>query len=89
MQETLLVAFHRLILKQTPPLRRLPEWQLAQVRAIRRAEELKRDCHLLTVDVKNAFNSVPHPVLLFSLPRRSATWSPSSRSTRCWPMPMT
>ena len=73
-QETLLVAFHRLILKQTPPLRKLPSWQLAfaplaQARAIRRAEELKRDCHLLTVDVKNAFNSVPHPVLLFSLHR--------------------
>ena len=73
-QETLLVAFHRLILKQTPSLRRLPDWQLAfaplaQVKAIRRAEELKRDHHLLTVDVKNAFNSVPHPVLLFALHR--------------------
>ncbi|ESU40772.1 Reverse transcriptase/endonuclease [Giardia duodenalis] len=73
-QETLLVAFHRLILKQTPSLRKLPPWQLAfsplaQVKAIARAEALKRDCHLLTVDVKNAFNSVPHPVLLFSLHR--------------------
>ena len=79
-QETLLVAFHRLVLKQTPGLRSgsLPS-----------PPSLRRDCHLLTVDVKNAFNSVPHPVLLFSLPRRSATWSPSSRSTRCWPMPMT
>ncbi|ESU38294.1 Reverse transcriptase, partial [Giardia duodenalis] len=73
-QETLLVALHRALLRQTPALRRLPPWQLAfepmaQVKAIARAEALKRDCHLLTVDVKNAFNSVPHPVLLFSLHR--------------------
>lgn len=73
-QETVLVAFHRLVLKQTPALRRLPEWQLAfsplaQVKAIARAEALKREHHLLTVDVRNAFNSVPHPVILFSLCR--------------------
>lgn len=73
-QETVLVAFHRLVLKQTPALRRLPDWQLAfsplaQVKAITRAEALKREHHLLTVDVRNAFNSVPHPVILFSLRR--------------------
>ena len=73
-QETLLVAFHRLVLKQTPGLRRLPEWQLAfsplaQVKAIARAEALKREHHLLTVDVRNAFNSVPHRVILFALRR--------------------
>ena len=73
-QETLLVALHRALLKQTPALRKLPAWQLAfepmaQVKAIRRAEELKRDHHLLTVDVRNAFNSVPHPVILFALHR--------------------
>ena len=73
-QETLLVAFHRLLLRQTPALRRLPPWQLAfehlaQVKAIRRAEELKRTHHLHTVDVRNAFNSGPHPVILFALHR--------------------
>ena len=73
-QETLLVAFHRLLLRQTPALRRLPPWQLAfehlaQVKAVRRAEELKRTHHLHTVDVRNAFNSVPHPVILFALHR--------------------
>lgn len=73
-QETLLVALHRALLKQTPALRKLPAWQLAfepmaQVKAIRQAEELKRDHHLLTVDVRNAFNSVPHPVILFALHR--------------------
>lgn len=73
-QETLLVAFHRLLLKQTGPLRRLPSWQLAfelmaHVKAISRAEKLKQDHHLLTVDVRNAFNSVPHEVILFSLHR--------------------
>ena len=73
-QETLLVAFHRLLLRQTPALRRLPPWQLAfehlaQVKAIRRAEELKRTHHLHTVDVRNAFNSVPHPAILFALHR--------------------
>ena len=73
-QETLLVALHRALLRQTPALRRLPPWQLAfepmaQVKAIARAEALKREHHLLTVDVRNAFNSVPHGVILFALRR--------------------
>ena len=73
-QETLLVAFHRLLLRQTPSLRRLPAWQLAfaqmaQVKAICRAEELKRDHHLHTVDIRNAFNTIPHPAILFALHR--------------------
>lgn len=73
-QETLLVAFHRAILKQTAPLKKLPSWQLAfeqmaHVKAISRAEELKASHHLLTVDVRNAFNSVPHAVIIFSLHR--------------------
>lgn len=73
-QETLLVVFHKLILKQTQPLRTLPGWQLAfdklaQMKAIRKAEELKRSYHLTTIDVKNAFNSVPHSVISFSLHR--------------------
>ncbi|EFO65688.1 Reverse transcriptase/endonuclease [Giardia lamblia P15] len=76
-QETLLVAFHRLLLRQAPALRRMPSWQLAfeslaQVKAIHRAEELKKSHHLLAVDVKNAFNSVPHSVILFSLCRAMA-----------------
>lgn len=66
MQETLLVAFHRLLLRQTPALRRLPPWQLAFERM---AQELKRTHHLHTVDVRNAFNSVPHPTILFALHR--------------------
>ena len=71
-QETLLVAFHRIILKQTPSMRKLPDWQLAftpmaHVKAINKAELLKREHHLLSVDVKNAFNSVPHSVILFAL----------------------
>ncbi|ESU45217.1 Reverse transcriptase [Giardia duodenalis] len=73
-QETLLVAFHRLLLRQTPALRRLPPWQLAfermaQVKAIRRAEELKRTHHLHTIDIRNAFNTIPHPAILFALHR--------------------
>lgn len=73
-QETLLVAFHRLLLRQTPSLRKLPPWQLAfermaQVKAIRRAEELKRDHHLHTIDIRNAFNTIPHPAILFALHR--------------------
>lgn len=71
-QETLLVAFHRMILRQTSQLRKMPHWQyafesLAQVKSIHKAEELKKTHHLLTVDVKNAFNSLPHQVILFSL----------------------
>lgn len=42
---------------------------MAQVKAIARAEALKREHHLLTVDVRNAFNSVPHRVILFALRR--------------------
>lgn len=73
-QETLLVVFHKLILKQTQPLRRMPSWQLAfdqlaQMKAIKLAEEYKKTCHLTTIDVKNAFNSVPHQVISFSLHR--------------------
>ncbi|EFO65686.1 Reverse transcriptase/endonuclease, putative [Giardia lamblia P15] len=73
-QETLLVAFHRVILKQTAPLKKLPPWQLAfermaHVKAISKAEGLKASHHLLTVDVRNAFNSVPHAVIIFSLHR--------------------
>ncbi|ESU45216.1 Reverse transcriptase [Giardia duodenalis] len=73
-QETLLVALHRALLRQTPALRRLPPWQLAfepmaQVKAIAMAERLKQDHHLTTVDVRNAFNSVPHAVIIHSLHR--------------------
>lgn len=73
-QETLLVALHRALLRQTPALRRLPPWQLAfepmaQVKAIAMAERLKQDHHLTTVDVRNAFNSVPHAVIVHSLHR--------------------
>ncbi|KAE8301202.1 putative Reverse transcriptase/endonuclease [Giardia duodenalis] len=80
-QETLLVAFHRLLLRRTPALRKLPAWQLAfehlaQMKAIRAAEELKRTHHLLTVDVRNAFNSVPHSVILFAL-RRAGVVQPT------------